>query len=326
MGKKIKIFLIIFAFYNIIFAKDWQIKEILKGYDVRIWISSCLSFSPDGRFLVTGGHIIFLSDNRNIFLPHRYHYKNANSFSPDGKYLASGSIDGSLILIDLEELEKMKGKYFLEEEKITKWEATKPYGINCIVFSKDGKEVITGAASSGAIKIWNAENGKLIKDIWAHRGGIMSLDTKRDGNILASAGSDWKIILWNIKSGEKIKELNYHTRAVTCVKFSPDEKILATSGLDGAIVLWDTEKRNIKKVLKGDNLGIWSISFSPDGNFLASGGADKRVKIWDLKKGKIIKELEGHNDHIYSVSFSADGKYLASGDKGQVLYIWEEKE
>jgi WD40 repeat protein len=74
--------------------------------------------------------------------------------------------------------------------------------ILAVVFTPDGKQLITGSADH-SIKIWEVASGKQIASWIAHTSVIRSLAISHSGELLASCGDDHFARVWDL---EKILE------------------------------------------------------------------------------------------------------------------------
>ncbi|KAF3886951.1 MULTISPECIES: nSTAND1 domain-containing NTPase [Nostocales] len=338
-------------------VKLWRMNgKLIKTWNAHNgWVNS-VSFSPDGKFLVSGGedNIVKLwnvADGQlmRTFSGHTDRVTRVK-FSPDGKTIASASGDRTINLWKLDgqlwqTLGGQKGH-------------TQP--VNGISFSPDGR-IVASAAADGTIKLWSID-GTLLATIKGHDEQVRDVNFSPDGKILASASDDKTIRFWNLNNSIISQE-----EGIYSVSFSPDGKVFASAGWNGEVKLWQQKQivnASLVKVFKtkqdiiydavfspdgktlataGDNksIKIWnlinnqfiqrltghekrvnSISFSPDNQIIASGSADKTIKLWRLADGKLLKTLLGHNDEVTSVDFSPDGKMLASGSYDNTVKLW----
>jgi WD40 repeat protein len=219
-------------------------------------------------------------------------------------------------------------------------------GVVSAVFSPSGQELLTGDGS-GAVQIWNANEGKLIKSFQTKLSNLHSVAWSPDSSIIigAGCGSDEyvqdEVQVWARGKGTWLRTLSTtkkqkQSTCVNSVAFSPDGKILASSmsiqeGNEdgdpsrGAIVLWSTNTGKAIKIFQetGD---VERIAFSPDGKTLVCGSNTitgyrpddtpkfrATVSLWAVGSGKRIRALGHPNAFVSSLSFSPNGKTVALG-------------
>src|SRR5262249_6696883 len=115
-----------------------------------------------------------------------------------------------------------------------------PVAFEAVAFAPDGKALAT-SHEDGAIQIWHAGTGQLLRTLQGQSFGIMHIAYSPDGKTLASASFDHSIKLWDVVSGRELRPLLGHRDWVTCVAFSPDGSQLASSSQDQTVRLWDAD-------------------------------------------------------------------------------------
>jgi WD40 repeat protein len=278
--------------------------------------TSGLCFSPDGKFLVTGGGDRFVrvwdieTGHVTLTLPEHNLWIFATVFSPDGKSLATGDL----------------------------------------VASPGAKE-----ADLGVVRIWDAKTGHLTSSLYGHSNGVMSLAYSPSGRYLASGSIDDTIILWELASRRPALAFKAHGGEISSVAFSPNGRHMASASWDGTVKLWDLPRlaslepipkdnlralnsqpmsQNQSLLLKGHKKRIpcvcW-VSFSPDGKRLASAGNHDdgsgagslgEVTIWDALTGAQQLTIDGGGD-VRCAAFSSDGRYLAIPHNDNDISIWD---
>ena len=107
--------------------------------------------------------------------------------------------------------------------------------VNSLIYSPNGG-VLASGLKDGAIKLWDANTGKLKRTLKGHDALVISLSYSPDGGVLASGAKDG-IKLWDANTGELKQTLKGHERGVYSLSYSPDGSVLA-SGSENGIKLW----------------------------------------------------------------------------------------
>ena len=186
------------------------------------------------------------------------------AFSPDGKYLVSGGAraweydegeDGSTFRTDVQYafmIEDGKSYYFYSGEDSHMDTAAKIWEVatgecvttlenhgwmNRIAFSGDGNLLVTSSAKY--INLWCTQTWKKLTTFDTVK--IESLALSSDGAFLAIGGTwpEQRIQIWNVVTQTLVVEFLGHKSDVESVAFSPDGTLLASGGFDGVIYLWD---------------------------------------------------------------------------------------
>jgi serine/threonine protein kinase len=286
-----------------------------------------ITFSPDGRFLASGGedNKVSVRETGNwreqAILEHGGHVLSV-AFSPDGRFLASGCRDGKVTVW-------LVGNWF---NFVT---FSNGRGVWSVSFSTNGSLLASGC-EDGTVNIWELGSRKKIAylrhDIW-----VSSLAFSPDGMFFASGGYDGQnstIKIWDLGSLTDRVTLPYWGQVVLSIAFSPDGKFLASgSGVihttmwgqqewkDGEVKVWEVGSWREVVTLRRDKSGV-SVAFSPDGRLLAAGSIDGTVRVWEVGSWREVATFSGRGC-VSLVSFSPDGKFLASGNADGTIKLWE---
>ena len=194
--------------------------------------------------------------------------------------------------------------------------------ISQIKYSPDGK-LIASAGWDNSIKLWDAENGKLMATLTGHTDGVNSIAFSPDGQTLVSGSEDKTIKIWDLANQPKlIKTLTGHTDSIKAVTVSPDGKI-ASAGYDNTIKLW-TIAGELLQTIDAHDLAITSLAFTPDSKTLASASWDNTIKLWTLSPGKTsLLHTFKHQDGVTAIDFNSDGTVLASASGDRQIKLWD---
>ena len=198
-----------------------------------------------------------------------------------------------------------------------------PTGVaTAVAVSADGKTLAI-AGDDLAIKIFDADSGRLLRTLQGHTGEIRALSFASDGKTLASGGKDRLVKAWTVATGRESLSLAAHDDDINSISFTPNGASFASSSDDGTIKLWNASSGKPLHVFTGHNKAVEWIRFSPDGQVLASTGKDDTLRLWSVSAKKEIRILVEHSKHIRTLTFRADGKVLAWGDEGGAVQLWD---
>jgi eukaryotic-like serine/threonine-protein kinase len=255
-------------------------------------------------------------------------------FSPDGRHLATGGADGTLRMREAgtgQEVHLIAAHAPMRRTMPAPDQQHKLQGTSALAYSNDGARIASGGAD-GAVRIWEADSGKLLHHLRGHGNAVSGVAFSADGRLLASSSWDKTVKVWDAASGNLLHTLTGHKLAATRVAFSPDGARLASSSWDQTIRLWDPaagkEVRSLPWVsAPGRVEPVDSLSFHPSGKYLAAApdryGGDGDVRVFDLETGAIVHSLGGHIYGIFQVVFSKDGRRLASCSCDGGLKVWD---
>lgn len=221
-----------------------------------------LAFSPDRRYLAVGYRGNFPHAGGNIYLYDTGSWAPVRSFgdakepaqgglifSPDGRHIAHGTLGGEVRIWDV-----------TSGQLVREIKAHPAYHIYAISYSPSGKWIVSctqrGASTSNVdkitgkpipkkgeyqdVRIWDVENGNLVKRIGNYPWGIWTLKFNLSGSLLAIGTAEKQLQLWTTNDWQLVDTLNVQDIPES-VSFSPDNRYLAV-GAGNVATVWEFRK------------------------------------------------------------------------------------
>nr|XP_036670530.1 F-box/WD repeat-containing protein 7 [Drosophila suzukii]XP_036670531.1 F-box/WD repeat-containing protein 7 [Drosophila suzukii] len=184
--------------------------------------------------------------------------------------------------------------------------------ITCLQFS--GNRIVSGS-DDNTLKVWSAVNGKCLRTLVGHTGGVWS--SQMSGNIIISGSTDRTLKVWDMDSGACVHTLQGHTSTVRCMHLHGSKVV--SGSRDATLRVWDIEQGSCLHVLVGHLAAVRCVQY--DGKLIVSGAYDYMVKIWHPERQECLHTLQGHTNRVYSLQF--DGLHVVSGSLDTSIRVWD---
>lgn len=203
-------------------------------------------------------------------------------------------------------------------------------GVQCVVFSADGRRALSGG-KDGTLRLWDMDSTNEIGCLKGHEGTVTSVALSTDGRRALSGGADKTLRMWDVEAGKELLRFKGHEEKVTCVALSGDGKRALSGSKDKTVRVWDAATAKELFCLKGHEEAVWSVALSPDrrkalsgsGNGGPFGSKDNSIRLWDIETGKEIRQFITHKAWVRSVAFSPDGSRALSAADDGIVRLWE---
>jgi WD40 repeat protein len=217
-------------------------------------------------------------------------------------------------------------------------------GAACVVFSPDGKILISGG--DVGLRIWDVATGKALTEV-QDNAPVTSAHFSQDGRMLITSDNSGTIRRWqvdksNVRSRDAPRRQPKERRRPPDFRgresfFSADGKVAGVVTHDQQVLLWEVETS--KQILAKKEPGgvyFFSAALSPEGKTLVVTADGNRAHLIDVASGQEIRLLEGPNqaphlqpgfarmreEAVHRFAFSPDGRLIAGVQKESVI-VWQ---
>ncbi|OMJ79491.1 hypothetical protein SteCoe_20501 [Stentor coeruleus] len=273
------------------------------------------------------------------------------SCSPLDDYFALNTLDNIISIVNIKTHDK---EYTL---------AGHTDEINCLVFTFDGKYVISGS-SDKSIKLWDLSKRTEDFTLLGHLGSVTVLTLVPKSNNIASGSTDCSIKIWDFEEKQEVYTINAHIFPIKSLCISPSGIWLLSSALDFSLKAWNlNDKIEVSELTSRDSI-INCIFYSESEDFFVTGddnanvfsykmkknieeyafdtkegminsmclspdnnflaySAQKTLYLYSIKDKVIVTTFSGHNDIINSITFSSDSLWIVTGSSDHTVKIWD---
>jgi WD40 repeat protein len=295
----------------------WSIQEV-----------SSIDWSPDGKYLVTGGRHLQIWDPKTgeqCMKPLEGHIGMISSvaWSPNSKYIASGGHDAAVHIwdtttgMDTKFLKKMHSSFVMR-----------------VAWSADSESVVSSSYDE-TIRVWKIHGQKY--SIPPSTDNIRSLVASPCAKYVLSGSKEGKVRVWDIATCTEAMPAFNCEGGIELVAWSPIGEYIAIVNQLGTVHVWDvtTAKEALWPLSMPplplssvysywEDFEIEQMVWSPNGRYIAvkvERGTYTRIQIWNLATGEGQGFIR-HEGEIHNIVWSSDSGNIA-GDCITDIRVWD---
>ncbi|WP_082026699.1 caspase family protein [Flammeovirga sp. OC4] len=277
---------------------------------------TCLSFSHDGQFLVSGGFnrkvTVFHTDNRVKEIEYKIKDTPLDiKFSYDDNYIISGGKD------------KLVTVYNTQTKSIAKILKGHKGDVTSVAASQKENIFVSGG-KGGKVLMWDLDTDEPIKSYQGSKTEILSVGISPNNKYVVGGDKSGDLYIWELESTKLVTKVEAHKSYIRDLLFSTDSRHIVTCGDDKNIRVWNAKTFELENAYRYHKKWIQTIAISPDNKYLLSGSHDGYVVLSELSTGRIIHKSEKQKNFVLSVDFSEKRNQIASTTlNAKKVYIWD---
>ncbi len=305
----------------------------------------CVTFSPDGRSLATGGsdRTLAVWDSATGHQHWRQRRPEGQisslAFSSNGKWIASASLH-PLPAVQLWDAAAGKQLHHFEvpgvpgENRFQTWAVS-----DWVAFTASGKQ-LAAAGTDRKLRLWDTATGKELRNQTV-RGLQRPANVKPEEFFMKPSYRVEKVVfsadgrMMALLAGKAIRVVDVTAGQLLFQheKKQPGFSSLLALSPDGKTLLCGVGKslRLVESASGVDLLqlalpaDVCAAAFSADGRRFAvsTREAEATIHIFDVPSGQQAARLHGHESLARSLAFSPDGSRLASGQEDSTALVWD---
>lgn len=187
------------------------------------------------------------------------------------------------------------------------------------LFFDNGRLLLTFAEDGGALRVWNADDGRLVHTL---DGRGIRFDASRSVLVSSSGGS---VLVTDPVSGKEVARLDPKLGDIEHALTTKHGARVVVSGT-GGFALWSATDQRLVRLLE-DLGGVPSeVLLSPDEKYVAAITKSGRIGLWSVEDGRTVALQRDPREEFSAIEFSPAGTLLRGTRQDGSLHLWRARD
>ncbi|MAZ55612.1 MAG: hypothetical protein CMP54_01240 [Flavobacteriales bacterium] len=188
-----------------------------------------------------------------------------------------------------------------------------------ISFTPNPKLIMSGDYK-GNVNLWDLNEQKLLRTIYAHTKPINSIAFHKKKNQFLTCSQDSTIKLWSFYSNKMLDSIKINKKPTLAI-FNQNENEYLICTDDGSILRKNRKKTEITEIINTKH-SINDATFSFDHSNIITCDRES-IKVISLKSGEVVNEIKNpYSSHFLKIDIYS-GDTLISWSKNGVISYWD---
>jgi WD40 repeat protein len=189
-------------------------------------------------------------------------------------------------------------------------------------FRADGKSLMLGSRPGISTDIWRIGAEPIKLRSFSVKGSFVSFAYSSSCDRLLTIDGTSTITMWSPSSEEPLWTLPMK-QVVRQVRFSADGSHFVTTHEDGTALVRATEDGKPTSPLLRHGGPVGAAVFSSDGRLLATSSLDETARVWNAQTGEPLTPPLPHFLRTNPATFSPDGRQVVTADREGRVWFWD---
>lgn len=265
---------------------------------------SCIIFSPDNNYIVSGGWdgqiIAYKNDSAyevEATLKEFVGAVNSIDFSRDGYKMIAGGQEGKLDIYHFNDYVSFDLIDLDTSLSINRGQ------INKLIYGP-GMRTVFSAGDNGSFMTYDLTKKKVIPLETKRPISAAAVAIDRRSFFIANEG-DPTIKQFNI-FGKEIRSFTGHTNDITDLITTPNRKYLISASRDRTVRIWNILTSKVENTLTNHTWFVTDMDTDPFGKYLVTCGLDGKINLYEVERGKLLKDETLPKNKCNAIALSPD--------------------